>query len=152
MGLPFFRTRRGRVARLKRGVAMLSQESISELRGRWLPHITDSGLDRLIELLEQASPLLVHGCFTRALPSGCLATHAAWHHPRTAHMTSEAGIRWLHGVAGLNPATSNVIREWDSAGMQGLAVRFELLRLFKEERATRQQIRAATAVGDLVGV
>ncbi|SRR5579885_116649 len=118
---------------------MLSRESVCELRAQWLPHITDSGLDRLIELLEQGSPLLVHGCFTRALPMGCLATHAAWHHPSTAHLTVDAGINWLHRVAGLNPATSGVIRDWDCAGPQGLEVRFELLRLFKEERAARRQ-------------
>lgn len=116
---------------------MLSRESVCELRALWLPNITDSGLDRLIELLEQGSPLLVHGCFTRALPMGCLATHAAWHHPRTEHLTVDAGITWLHSVAGLNPATSSVIRDWDLAGQQGLDVRFELLQLFKEERAAR---------------
>ena len=116
---------------------MLSRESVSELRALWLPNITDSGLDRIIELLEKGSPLLVHGCFTRALPTGCLATHAAWHHPRTAHLTVDAGINWLHLVAGLNPATSNVIRDWDCAGPHGLQVRFELLQLFKEERAAR---------------
>jgi hypothetical protein len=118
---------------------MLSRESVAELRSLWLPNITDAGLDRLIELLEQGSPLLVHGCFTRALPMGCLATHAAWHHPRTAHLTVDAGINWLHRVARLNPATSSVIREWDCAGPEGLEVRFELLRLFKDERATRRE-------------
>jgi hypothetical protein len=116
---------------------MLSRESVCELRALWLPNITDSGLDRLIELLEKGSPLLVHGCFTRALPTGCLATHAAWHHPRTSHLTVDAGINWLHAVAGLNPATSSVVRDWDRAGPHGLEVRFELLRLFKEERAAR---------------
>ncbi len=116
---------------------MLSRESVCELRARWLPNITDSGLDRLIELLEQGSPLLVHGCFTRALPMGCLATHAAWHHPRTSHLTVDAGITWLHGVAGLNPATSHVLHDWDAAGPRGLEVRFELLQLLKEERAQR---------------
>ena len=40
---------------------------------------------------------------------GCLATHAAWHHPETAHLTQDAGINWLHCVAHLNPATSHVI-------------------------------------------
>src|SRR5690242_13696750 len=122
---------------------MLSQESVAELRSLWLPNITDAGLDRLIELLEQGSPLLVYGCFTRALPMGCLATHAAWHHPRTAHLTVDAGINWLHRVAGLNPATSSVIREWDCAGPEGLEVRFELLRLFKGERAARRQAAPA---------
>jgi hypothetical protein len=132
---------------------MLSRESVCELRSLWLPNITDAGLDRLIGLLEQGSPLLVHGSFTRALPMGCLATHAAWHHPRTAHLTVDAGINWLHRVAGLNPATSNVIREWDCAGPQGLEVRFDLLRLFKEERdARRQPGRAAEPTGDLIQV
>jgi hypothetical protein len=132
---------------------MLSQESVAELRSLWLPNVTDAGLDRLIELLEQGSPLLVHGCFTRALPMGCLATHAAWHHPRTAHLTVDAGINWLHLVAGLNPATSSVIREWDCAGPQGLEVRFELLRLFKEERAGRCEKRhSAKATAQLVHV
>jgi hypothetical protein len=132
---------------------MLSRESVCELRARWLPNITDSGLDRLIDLLEQGSPMLVHGCFTRALPMGCLATHAAWHHPRTAHLTVDAGINWLHRVAGLNPATSNIIRDWDCAGPQGLEVRFELLRLFKEERdARRRKGRAEDAVAELVEV
>jgi hypothetical protein len=132
---------------------MLSRESVCELRALWLPNITDSGLDRLIELLEQDSPLLAHGCFTRALPMGCLATHAAWHHPRTAHLTIDAGINWLHLVAGLNPATSHVIRDWDLAGTQGLEVRFELLRLFKEARAARGQVGTPRkSAGDLVEV
>jgi hypothetical protein len=130
---------------------MLSRETVCELRALWLPNITDSGLDRLIELLEQGSPLLVHGCFTRALPMGCLATHAAWHHPQTAHLTVDAGINWLHRVAGLNPATSSVIREWDCAGPQGLEVRFEVLRYLKEERdARRGKGRPARVPGELV--
>ena len=53
---------------------------LAELRTLWFPHMTDSGLDRLTDLLEQGSPLLVHGCFTKAMPMGCLATHVAWHH------------------------------------------------------------------------
>src|SRR5215469_16531236 len=112
---------------------MLSRESVSELRALWLPNITDSGLDRLIGLLEQGSPLLVHGCFTKALPMGCLATHAAWHHPRTAHLTVDAGINWLHLVAGLNPATSQVIREWDRRGAHDWEMRAELLAVLHEE-------------------
>ena len=130
---------------------MLSRESVCELRAQWLPNITDSGLDRLIELLEKGSPLLVHGCFTRTLPMGCLATHAAWHHPRTTHLTVDAGINWLHLVAGLNPATSSVIRDWDLAGTQGLEARFELLRVFKEERAARQG-RRSESTAELVQV
>ena len=80
------------------------------MRAAWLPNITDAGLERLIDLLEKGSPLLVHGCFTRAVPMGCLATHVAWNHPQTSHLTLDAGITWLHRVAGLNPATSEVLR------------------------------------------
>src|SRR5947209_3047267 len=120
---------------------MLSQECVRELRTSWLPNLTDEGLDRLIDLLEKGSPLLIHGSFTRVVPMGCLATHAAWHHPRTAHLTLDAGISWLHRVAGLNPATSQVIREWDRCGANDWEVRSDLLAAFKEERRTRQASR-----------
>ncbi len=132
---------------------MLSHECVNELQTCWLPNITDPGLDRLIELLEKGSPLLVHGCFTRSVPMGCLATHAAWHHPRTAHLTLDAGITWLHGVAGLNPATSRVIRTWDQRGSQDWTVRAALLEVFKDERRSRQE-RAGPAprAGKLVEV
>src|SRR5712692_7309152 len=122
---------------------MLSQNCIRELRSSWLPNITDTGLDRLIDLLEKGSPLLIHGCFTRAVPIGCLATHAAWNHPRTTHLTVDAGITWLHRVAGLNPATSYVIREWDCRGSQNWEVRSELLAIFREERQRRQEMMAS---------
>jgi hypothetical protein len=116
---------------------MLSQSCLHELSHTWLPHVTEAGLDRLIELLEQASPLLIHGSFTRAVPMGCLATHIAWHHPRTRHLTVEAGISWLTTVACLNPATSQVIREWDGCGSANWEVRAELLAVLKEYRRTR---------------
>ncbi len=118
---------------------MLFQESIRELRSAWFPHITDSGLDRIIDMLEKDSPFLVHGSFLRLLPMGCLATHAGWHHPLTAHLTVDAGITWLHQVAGLNPATSHVLREWDERGPGDVEYRFDLLRLFKEERQARRR-------------
>jgi hypothetical protein len=118
---------------------MLSSECLRELRTCWLPHITDTGLDRLIDLLEKGSPLLVHGCFTKAVPMGCLATHAGWNHPRTAHLTLDAGINWLNRVAGLNPATSHVIREWDSRGAHNFEVRADFLVHLKEERRQRAQ-------------
>jgi hypothetical protein len=120
---------------------MLSQECVRELREAWLPNITDPGLDRLIDLLEKGSPLLIHGSFTRVVPMGCLATHAAWHHPCTRHLTLDAGISWLNRVAGLNPATSHVIREWDRCGNGNWEVRAELLTIFKEERCGRQEAR-----------
>jgi hypothetical protein len=117
---------------------MLSLECVRELRSSWLPHITDSGLDRLITLLEKRSPLLIHGCFTKTMPMGCLASHAAWHHPETAQLHHEAGISWLHRVAGLNPATSQVIREWDRCGNEDWEVRQELAALFRAEREARR--------------
>ena len=122
---------------------MLSQECVRELRASWLPNITEAGLDRLIDLLEKGSPLLIHGCFTRAVPMGCLATHAAWNHPKTAHLTLDAGITWLHRVAGLNPATSYVIREWDSRGSQNWELRADLLAVFTQERQGRQKVTLA---------
>ncbi|HWG47888.1 MAG TPA: hypothetical protein VN688_34310 [Gemmataceae bacterium] len=123
---------------------MLSPECLGELRSAWLPNISDSGLDRIIELLEKSSPLLVHGCFTRTVPMGCLATHVAWHHPRTRHLTLDAGINWLHHVAGLNPATSHVLHEWDRRGIRDLELRAELLEVFHKERHVRQSPKSAT--------
>jgi hypothetical protein len=117
---------------------MLSQESRRELQSSWLPNISEAGLDRLIDLLEKGSPLLIHGSFTRVLPMGCLATHIAWNHPRTAHLTMDAGICWLNHVAGLNPATSHVIREWDRAGENDGEIRDELLAIFRAYQAGRR--------------
>jgi hypothetical protein len=131
---------------------MLSQECVRELRSKWLPNITGEGLDRLIDLLEKGSPLLIHGCFTRAVPMGCLATHAGWHHPKTAHLTLDAGITWLHRVAELNPATSHVIREWDRSGASNWEVRSEMLRLFKEEQQRRSQEMPVNRLADAVAV
>lgn len=122
---------------------MLPLECVRELRASWLPHITDAGLNRLIELLEKGSPLLIHGSFSRTVPMGCLATHVAWNHPRTAHLTIDAGIDWLHRVAGLNPATSHVIREWDRRGTHDWDMRADLLGLFREEYRNRQSGRGA---------
>src|SRR3954453_2018380 len=122
---------------------MLSHDCVSELRTAWLPNITDKGLDRLIDLLEKASPLLIHGSFTRAVPMGCLATQVAWNHPRTAHLTLDAGICWLNRVAGLNPATSLIIREWDRCGTADYEIRAELLARFKEERTRRRHESAS---------
>jgi hypothetical protein len=117
---------------------MLSPECLGELRSAWLPNMTDAGLRRLIDLLEKGSPLLIHGCFTRAVPMGCLASHLAWNHPQTAHLTVDAGITWLHQVAGLNPATSHVLREWDRRGVRDLQFRAGLLAVLRAEQAARQ--------------
>jgi hypothetical protein len=124
---------------------MLSQETLQELQSCWLPNMTDSGLDRLIDLLQKASPLLIHGSFSRAVPMGCLATHVAWNHPRTAHLNMEAGVTWLNRVAHLNPATSYVIREWDRRGAHDFETRAELLAQLQEERNRRRQQQATPA-------
>jgi hypothetical protein len=123
---------------------MLSPECLEELRLAWLPHISDAGLDRLVDLLEKNSPLLIHGCFTRAVPMGCLATHIAWHHPRTRHLTLDAGITWLHHVAGLNPATSYVLREWDRRGVHDWQLRADLLAVLRSEQRLRHACKAAS--------
>ncbi len=122
---------------------MLTPECLHELRTAWLPNLTDAGLDRIVELLEKDSPLLIHGCFTKAIPMGCLATHAAWHHPQTCHLTQEAGITWLHRVAGLNPATSHILREWDRRGVHDFDLRVELVRVFRQERKSRRRPKPA---------
>jgi hypothetical protein len=122
---------------------MLPPECLRELRTAWLPNMTNAGLDRLIDLLDKGSPLLIHGCFTRSVPMGCLATQVAWNHPRTAHLTLDAGITWLHRIAGLNPATSHVLREWDRCGIHNLELRADLLDLFRKERQSRAERKPA---------
>lgn len=122
---------------------MLSNESVRELQMAWFPNITDAGLDRIIELLEKSSPLLIHGSFTRAIPMGCLATHVGWNHPETQHLTMDAGICWLSHVASLNPATSHVVREWDRACTASYETRSELLNQFKQERESRRGVPPA---------
>jgi hypothetical protein len=121
---------------------MSTQEPVAEFRAAWLPHITDDGLTRLIDLLEKASPLLIHGTFTRALPMGCLASHIGWNHPHTCQFDHEAGVMWLARVAGLNPATSQVILAWDRAGGTGdFALRSAFLEACREEAAAREDAK-----------
>jgi hypothetical protein len=115
---------------------MLPAEVVRELHESWLPNVSAAGLDRVIDLLEKGSPLLLSGRFTETLPRGCLATHIAWHHPAVCHRTVDAGILWLTRVAGLNPATSAVIREWDRRGPQDWGFRSALLEILKDARAT----------------
>jgi hypothetical protein len=122
---------------------MLSPECLRELRSQWLPNVSDAGLERLLDLLEKGSPLLVSGCFTRAVPMGCLASHIAWNHPRTAHLTVDAGITWLHHVAGLNPATSQVLREWDRRGAADLSLRCDLVAELNAALQARRKHQAA---------
>ena len=134
---------------------MMFAPCLNELRDGWFPHTTDAGLDRLINLLESGSPLLIHGAFTKAMPMGCLATHIAWNHPETADYSLDAGIAWLTHVAGLNPATSQVIRAWDCGGQNDWELRQGLLAACKQERDRRREQPAepaevATAESELV--
>lgn len=118
---------------------MSAQSTLTEFRTVWLPHVTDAGLVRLIDLLGTSSPLLIHGAFSKACAMGCLATHIAWHHPLTAELNDEAGVYWLTRVAGLNPATSQVILEWDRGGQADWAFRTVLLRACEQELADRSE-------------
>ncbi len=118
---------------------MVRREALDEFESCWLPHVTTAGLARLVELLEQDSPLLIAGSFIAAAAQGCLATHIAWHHPRTAHLADEdAGVLWLTRVAGLNPATSAMITAWDDGGAADPAFRAALLQACRRELARRQ--------------
>jgi len=118
---------------------MPSLNALVEFRTRWLPHATDAGLTRLVELLETGSPLLIHGAFTRALPMGCLASHLGWHHPATEHLNADAGVRWLTKVTGLNPATSAVILAWDRDGVHDRDLRAALLAACRGELDRRAE-------------
>ncbi len=113
-----------------------------EFVAHWLPHTTTAGLNRLIELLEKNSPLLIHGQFTQACVQGCLASHLAWNHPATSHLGDEAGVRWLTRIAGLNPATSAVVLAWDRTSSHDWATRKVILNLCREELQARQQAEA----------
>lgn len=110
---------------------------LSEFRSDWLPHVSDSGLRRIVELLRSGSPLLIHGSFARCVPQGCIASHIAWHHPATRHLNLEAGVAWLTGVAGLNPATSRVIQAWDNRGAIDWELRAALLEACEQEHQRR---------------
>jgi hypothetical protein len=117
---------------------MASNTAITEFRTAWLPHITDDGLRRLVDLLGKGNPLLIHGSFTRLMPMGCLASHIAWNHPRTRELDHEAGVVWLSKVAGLNPALSAVILAWDRAGNADLDLRADLYDACVAEQARRK--------------
>ena len=116
---------------------MCSSEWSREFGASWLPHLTDGGLSRLTELLADASPLLIHGTFTGVVPQGCPATHAGWHHPRTRHLTEDAGVVWLTRVANLNPATSAVVLAWDDQPARRWEVRAGMLGLCRAEGERR---------------
>jgi hypothetical protein len=104
---------------------MPTTDPVAEFRAAWLPHVTDSGLARVTELLEK-------------VPMGCLASHIAWNHPQTCRFQFEAGIMWLARVAKLNPATSEVILAWDRYGTGDYELRAGLLEACREEVARRE--------------
>ena len=121
---------------------MLSTAVVAEFKAVWLPHTTDDGLGRITELLEKASPLLIHGAFSKAVPLGCIASHIAWNHPRTSHLQYEAGVCWLSHVARLNPATSRVVLAWDEGGVGDFELRTSLLAECLAEQHQRAEIDA----------
>lgn len=125
---------------------MSTATAIHEFRSRWIPSATTDGLNRLAELLADASPLLIHGSFSRCASQGCLATHLAWHHPMTAGLQADAGIAWLTRVARLNPATSAVVLSWDRNGVFDWQLREELLAECRQELHRRQE----SAVEELI--
>lgn len=116
---------------------------LEEFRSAWLPHVSDEGLARLVDLLESSSPLLIRGTFTGVVPMGCLASHIAWNHPSTCRLNEDAGVRWLTKVAGLNPATSSTILAWDEVGTGDWSLRHGLLTACREEQ-TRRLSRGVT--------
>ena len=130
---------------------MSTLEPVSEFRAAWLPNVTDAGLNRIVDLLEKASPLLIHGTFTRAVPMGCLASHIAWNHPRTCRYDHEAGVMWLSKVAGLNPATSSVILAWDRNGAGDFALRSALLAECRQEQQNREGGRSDSQCREYAG-
>jgi hypothetical protein len=123
---------------------MAIPDPLCEFRDHWLPHVTDQGLCRLIDLLSSASPMLLQGRFSGTPATGCLASHIAWNHPFTCHLDDYAGVTWLTRVAGLNPATSAVILAWDQQGCQDWVLRESLLQLCLQEQARRLACEQAT--------
>ena len=122
---------------------MLQPELLHEFQSVWCPHMTDAGLNRITDLLDQASPMLVHGSFTATLPRGCLASHIAWNHPKTTHLYQDAGVVWLTRVAKLNPATSRVVMAWDRHGVYDWLLRSLLLGACRLEWSRRRRYRRA---------
>lgn len=117
----------------------LTESFTRELEHHWFPGTPNSALDHLLRLLETASPLLVHGCFTRVPPQGCIATQIAWHHEKTARLGQDAGIIWLDQIAKLNPISSVVLSTWDMLGSQDVGLRHALMEQFRTERRRRSR-------------
>ncbi|QEL18466.1 hypothetical protein [Limnoglobus roseus] len=118
---------------------MSLSSAVKEFRARWLPNATSNGLTRMVSLLEQGSPLLIHGAFSRCASQGCLATHLAWHHPQTQALHAEAGVVWLTKIARMNPATSALLLEWDRSGVHNWELREDLLSECRQELERRAE-------------
>ncbi len=120
---------------------MFSPEFVVEFRSLWLPQMSTSGLRKLIQLLQENSPGLVHGAFTDYQGGGCLATHAGWNHPATAGSGPSAGTEWLLLLKNAG-SLSRVICEWDMVRPYDTRYpecRQHLLALLREELAARKQ-------------
>ena len=116
---------------------MLSSRVVEELRRSWLPNMTDSGLMRVIELLEKGSPILIQGDWCHGPVMGCLASHAAWHHPMTMRLGADAGGVWLAFIVGIDPRESQVLQSWDCSAPHDWQTRAELCAIFREELESR---------------
>ena len=79
----------------------------------------------------------------RAAVGGLPFDEGGHHKLAPRRVTHDAGIQWLSCVAGLNPATSRVIREWDSSVAFNHEMRADLLALFKEHRGRRREQTAS---------
>ena len=66
-------------------------------------------------------------------------------------IASQVGVLWLTRVAGLNPATSLVILEWDRLGASDWQARSRLLEVCRRELETRNEepYEKADAYGEL---
>jgi len=117
---------------------MLSSAVIEELRRSWLPNMTDGGLTRVIELLEKGSPILIQGDWCHGPVMGCLASHAAWHHPMTMRLGADAGGVWLAFIVGIDPRESQVLQSWDCSAPHDWQTRAELCAIFRDELVGRQ--------------
>jgi hypothetical protein len=117
---------------------MLEERFIDELRSSWFPNLTDKGLNQWIRLIEKDSPMLIQRGFSIAGAMGCLASHAAWHHPATSHLESDAaGSDWLLNVVGIHHSASAVISKWDRDFDLDGENRSQFVRLLRDERQRR---------------
>ena len=123
---------------------MLSTKAANEFRDSWLPNASVQGLEHLLKLLDQQSPLLIRDKWTGPLwpnaataefSQGCLATQIAWLHPMTEHLYGDAGFRWLTEVAGIPAESSDLMHAWD----KGSHVNAELAYLIRQELDRRNR-------------